>query len=223
MRLNFASLSKPIQKTGGQVGTLGTASNHAALSRPHLPGNAGDTWGQVPATVIEGQDEKADLSPMSPSRPQPWGHGKPCIYAAVPIVPNVPTKKHKNEIDREAFEDRAAIIEFDGGLSRAEAERLATESLGVMPPSNQPAEQVAQPKQRPAPGQACQDCQHFARPGLSDGYCAERTDLPLAYGQNHPLHELPGDKGASCDKWQIARWLVGYDPTDCKSGRSGGW
>jgi hypothetical protein len=34
-----------------------------------------------------------------------------------------------NEIDREAFEERSAIMEFDGGLSRAEAERLAAESL----------------------------------------------------------------------------------------------
>jgi hypothetical protein len=30
-----------------------------------------------------------------------------------------------NEIDREAFEERAAIMEFNGGLSRAVAERLA--------------------------------------------------------------------------------------------------
>lgn len=59
---------------------------------------------------------------MSPNRPQPWGHGKPCIYQ---VVPNVPAKKHMNEIDSEAFEERAAIMEFDGGLSRAEAERLA--------------------------------------------------------------------------------------------------
>jgi hypothetical protein len=29
------------------------------------------------------------------------------------------------EADREAFEERAAIMEFDGGLTRAEAERLA--------------------------------------------------------------------------------------------------
>ncbi|GAM53691.1 hypothetical protein EBME_2154 [bacterium endosymbiont of Mortierella elongata FMR23-6] len=34
-----------------------------------------------------------------------------------------------NEIDREAFEERAAIMEFDGELSRAEAERLAIKSL----------------------------------------------------------------------------------------------
>jgi hypothetical protein len=30
-----------------------------------------------------------------------------------------------NEFDRESYEERAAIIEFDGGLTRAEAERLA--------------------------------------------------------------------------------------------------
>ena len=29
------------------------------------------------------------------------------------------------DFDREAFEERAAIMEFDGGLSRAESERLA--------------------------------------------------------------------------------------------------
>lgn len=131
MRLNFATLSEPMQKSGGQGGTPGTASNHAALTRPHLPENAGDTRGQAPAPMIEGKDVRPDLSPMSPNRPQPWGHGKPCIHAAVPVVPNVPANKHMNEIDREAFEERAAIMEFDGGLSRAEAERLAAESLGV--------------------------------------------------------------------------------------------
>lgn len=132
MRLNFATLSNFIQKTGGQGETTGTASNHAALRRPHLPKNAGDTRGQARASVIEGQAEKPDLSPMSPNRPQPWGHGKPCIHAVVPVVPNVPTKKHMNKIDREAFEERAAIMEFDGGLSRAKAERLAAESLWMI-------------------------------------------------------------------------------------------
>ena len=131
MRLNFATLSEPMQKSGGQGGTPGTASNHAALTRPHFPENAGDTRGQSPAPVTERKDERPDLSPMSPNHPRPWGQGKPCIHAAVPVVPNVPTEKHMNEIGREAFEERAAIMEFDGGLSRAEAERLAAESLGV--------------------------------------------------------------------------------------------
>ena len=125
MRLNFATLSEPMQKSGGQMGTPGTASNHAALSRPHLPENNGDTRGQTSAPVIEEKDERPDLSPMSPNRPQPWGQGKPSIHAAVPVVPNVPTEKHMNEIDREAFEERAAIMEFDGELSRHEAERYA--------------------------------------------------------------------------------------------------
>lgn len=129
MRLNFATLSDPMQKSGGQRETPGTVSIHGTLSRPRLPGNAGDTRGQAPAPVIEAQAEMLNLSPMSPNRPQSWGRGNPCIHAAVPVVPNVPANKYMNEIDREAFEERAAIMEFDGGLPRAEAERFAAESL----------------------------------------------------------------------------------------------
>ncbi len=33
----------------------------------------------------------------------------------------------------EAFEERAAIMEFEGGLTRQEAERLAAEELGFVP------------------------------------------------------------------------------------------
>jgi hypothetical protein len=44
----------------------------------------------------------------------------------------------------------------------------------------------------------CYGCQHFARPGLSDGYCAGREDLPHAYGPGHPLRGLPVDGGATC-------------------------
>lgn len=51
---------------------------------------------------------------------------------------------------------------------------------------------------------ACSDCQHFARPGKSDGYCGGRDDLPPAYGENHPLRRLPADRGASCDQWQAS-------------------
>lgn len=129
MQLNFAMLSEPMQKNGGHVGTAGTASIHGALRRPRLPGNAGDTRGHAPAPVIEEHAEWRDLSPMSPTPSQSWGHGKPCIHAAVPVVPNVPAEKYVSEIDREAFEERAAIMEFDGRLSRAEAERMAAESL----------------------------------------------------------------------------------------------
>lgn len=43
----------------------------------------------------------------------------------------------------------------------------------------------------------CYGCTHFARPGLSDGYCGVRADLPHVYGV---MHALPSDKGALCDQ-----------------------
>jgi hypothetical protein len=83
----------------------------------------------------------------------------------------------------ESIEERAAIMEFDGGLSRMEAERAAVLDA------------------REAP---CKVCAHFHRPGLSDGYCHvnARPDLPLAYGENHPLRQLPDDMGAACKAFQ---------------------
>jgi hypothetical protein len=49
-------------------------------------------------------------------------------------------------------------------------------------------------------GRCCQ-CRHFARPGLSDGYCGGRSDLEPAYGRGHPLRLLPADGGANCTVW----------------------
>ena len=37
------------------------------------------------------------------------------------------------EIKREAYEERAAILEFDAGMSRTEAEREAMRMLGITP------------------------------------------------------------------------------------------
>lgn len=50
---------------------------------------------------------------------------------------------------------------------------------------------------------ACQTCTHRRRPGLSDGYCGERADLPPAYTSGHPLNQLPADGGASCTAWVL--------------------
>ena len=41
----------------------------------------------------------------------------------------------------------------------------------------------------------CRRCRHFRRPGLSDGYCTGRDDLPAVYGF---MHALPADEGATC-------------------------
>ncbi len=47
---------------------------------------------------------------------------------------------------RHAFEERAAILEYDGGVSRAEAERRAAEEIGIeLPEARAGAPGVALP------------------------------------------------------------------------------
>lgn len=61
-------------------------------------------------------------------------------------------------------------------------------------------EQAESPE--PAAVGFCRTCRHIRRPGLSDGYCGSRTDLPPAYGTDHPLRQLPADRGVSCGRWE---------------------
>lgn len=51
----------------------------------------------------------------------------------------------------------------------------------------------------------CQDCIHLAQFG--DGYCAQRHDLPPAYGEGHPLRRLPADNGESCHEYDAEDWV----------------
>ena len=51
-------------------------------------------------------------------------------------------------------------------------------------------------------GHRCKQCANYARPGMSAGYCATRTDLPAAYGPAHALRQLPADAGASCTTFE---------------------
>ncbi|MFT3804960.1 MAG: hypothetical protein QM766_27545 [Burkholderiaceae bacterium] len=51
------------------------------------------------------------------------------------------------------------------------------------------------------PARQCRICIHLHRPGLSDGYCGRREDLPPAYGVTHRLRHLPPDLGANCGEW----------------------
>ncbi len=50
---------------------------------------------------------------------------------------------------------------------------------------------------------SCKTCAHMYRPGLSDGHCGGRDDLPYAYSPGHPLRKLPPDGGASCQTWAL--------------------
>lgn len=45
----------------------------------------------------------------------------------------------------------------------------------------------------------CRRCKHFRHPGLSDGYCTGRDDLPSVYGF---MHQLPDDGGARCGAFE---------------------
>lgn len=53
------------------------------------------------------------------------------LTAAVPGVPAVPGVSEEEA--RMEWEERAAILEFEGGFARAEAERRATRELGGCP------------------------------------------------------------------------------------------
>ena len=50
---------------------------------------------------------------------------------------------------------------------------------------------------------SCLTCAHLCRPGLSNGHCAGRDDLPFAYTAGHPLRQLPPDGGAICPTWAL--------------------
>lgn len=96
-------------------------------------------------------------------------------------------------------------------LTAMPAERLARllEARNRMAPINVQADidqfrkwidELSSPQNR-IKQRCCQHCKYFARPGMSAGYCSVRNDLPLAFGANHPLRQLPSDNGACCDQW----------------------
>jgi hypothetical protein len=121
---------------------------------------------------------------------------------------DIPTSP-MTEGEKEAFEERAAILEFDGGLSREEAEKVAAQQQETATSTIEDCQQdreawayfLGHVAELPKPGQ-CRTCEHLRKPGLSDGYCARREDLPLAYGEHHPLRQCPADGGASCQEWR---------------------
>jgi hypothetical protein len=134
MRLNFDALSNPTQKAVGHRGTRGTPNSHAGLARPTMPNDWWDTVGQAPGPMFNKQDEGGHLSHLSHLEQNEVGQREPFIYRHVPLVPPVPPRLGSSatdgSFDREAFEERAAILEFDGGMVRADAEAAAAVICG---------------------------------------------------------------------------------------------
>ena len=63
----------------------------------------------------------------------------------------------------------------------------------------------AKPVRQQEQARSCRTCRHLKRPGLSDGHCGGRDDLPPAYTAGHPLRRLPDDGGANCTTWEESR------------------
>jgi hypothetical protein len=136
MNLDFAALSgpvsvQPVRKPWGQVGTVGTQ----ALVRIPAPLGVGDgpgTSGDRSATTRTNAVPCPQVSPPSPHYPTTCKPNEIKVSPASPLVPALESADARGEdSDREAFEERAAIMEFDGGLTRAEAEAAALALLGV--------------------------------------------------------------------------------------------
>lgn len=62
------------------------------------------------------------MSAPIPIPPDTW------YRAAVALIEREPDPERRSDL-RSAFEERAAIVEYDGGLSRPDAERLAFREL----------------------------------------------------------------------------------------------
>lgn len=134
MKLDFAALARPAanrpaSRTRGQAGTAGTRDS----SRASTTGGGGDTAGTRgdghtaagahDARASRGRPQPSPQSPRATAPGQANGINASPVSRCVPgAVEEAATDVHA---DDEAFEERAAIMEFDGGLSRAEAEAAA--------------------------------------------------------------------------------------------------
>lgn len=63
------------------------------------------------------------------------------------------------------------------------------------------------PEREPEPT-TCTSCTHSRKPGGVTRYCLARTELPPAYGDGHPLRQLPDDMGAACNTYEMKGWAA---------------
>ena len=148
MNLDFTGLSQPASATPvhepwGQAGTAGTPASVGDPASPgdgDTPGTGGDGTATTPrnADMAEGASGLAPMrSPQSsPQCPPPQTARRVSAHAVSPLSPLVPSiataDTDGDDVNREAFEERAAILEFDGGMTRANAETAARAHLGTV-------------------------------------------------------------------------------------------
>lgn len=101
------------------------------------------------------------------------------------------------------YADRDPLhVHFSPAADHDEALAAHPDAVAAEPLPEPVAQSASQSAQKSAV-LGCSTCRHRKRPGLSAGYCGGgRDDLPGAYGQHHPLRQLPADQGASCASYQ---------------------
>lgn len=145
MKLDFAALSgpapvPPMRKPWGPAGTVGTLAFMRLPASPgggDGPGTSGDGGATLPTNIGMAAGVGGFAPVPCPQVSPPCPHCREARRAneinVSPMSPLVPGLAGKNaggeDFDREAFDERAAIMEFDGGMTRAEAEAAALLSV----------------------------------------------------------------------------------------------
>ena len=136
MKLDFSTLTKtaivqPAKELWGQAGTMGTSMPMRCSAMTTI-GDALGTSGDKGAKHMSG----AACPQPSPRCPPLQSGRKPNRHEASPMSLGVPSYGSSDgsddAFDREAFEERAAIMEFDGGMSRTQAEAAACKIINAM-------------------------------------------------------------------------------------------
>lgn len=148
MTLDFTALCRPepLQPSlqpWGQVGTAGTPALARVAARPATGDGLGTAGDKANTALVDHAAAGFAAVATAASCPQA---SPPCPHAGVagttheinvsPMSPLVPNDWGQDVGDadnwREAFEERAAIMEFDGGMLRADAEAAALAVMGMM-------------------------------------------------------------------------------------------
>lgn len=84
------------------------------------------------AGVTSYTDTHVTPAPVLPLASQNTKQSQGNVDAVTPVIPVTPLNDYDDEYWQEMYEERAAIMEYDGGLARDEAERLAKQLVDEM-------------------------------------------------------------------------------------------
>lgn len=157
-------------------------------------------WASLVANSAPKMAENPDFGPLFPQKvgtdsggvgtkspSQPIDQKQ--VFDFVPTVPSVPTVFEEQRVREDEKHNRLSFLESAGGEVKGQSAPHKTTSASP----------------------SCKTCAHLRRPGLSDGLCSARDDLPPAFAPGHPLRQLPDDGGASCTAWRLHPAMVGAD------------